>query len=86
MVNYNLTRAKRNAAKLGVTVKPSNRKNKKLDVFKNDKRLASIGDVHYEDYTKHQDKQRQKSYMSRHAKTRVKVNTPSYFADRILWR
>ena len=86
MVNYNLTRAKRNASKLGVTVKPSNRKNKKLDVFKNDKRLASIGDVNYEDYTKHQDKQRQKNYMSRHAKTRTKVNTPSYFADRILWR
>jgi len=86
MSNYNLSRAKRNASKIGVTVKPSKNKGKKLDVFRGDKKLASIGDVNYADFTKHQDKQRQKNYMSRHGKTRVKVGTPSYFADRILWR
>ncbi len=30
-------------------------------------------------------KARRKAYKSRHQKTRVKVGTPSYYADKILW-
>lgn len=39
-----------NARKLGVTIKPSTKKNYKLDVFKDDKYLTSIGDSRYRDY------------------------------------
>ena len=38
------------AKKLGVEIKPSNLKNKKIDVYKNEKRIASIGDIKYKDY------------------------------------
>jgi len=35
------------AQELNVIVKPSKNKNKKIDVFKNDKKIASIGDINY---------------------------------------
>jgi hypothetical protein len=38
------------AKALGVTVKPSTRKNKKIDVFREGKLIASIGDIRYKDY------------------------------------
>lgn len=80
-----MRKAQANAKKIGVTVKKSTRQGKKLDVFKGDKKVASIGDVNYEDFTVHGDEQRRKNYLSRHAKTRVKVGTPSYFSWKILW-
>ena len=43
---YSYKRAK----DLGVTIYPSKRKYKKIDVFKNGKYLASIGDNRYMDY------------------------------------
>jgi hypothetical protein len=46
ITDYTKTRAK----ELGVKVKPSSRKNKKLDVYKDDKRIASIGDSRFSDY------------------------------------
>ena len=86
MPTYDLAVAKANAAKINVKVKPSKNKNKKLDVFDKDgKKLASIGSKYYYDYTITQDKKKQKSYLARFAKTRVKVGTPSYFAWKILW-
>ena len=86
MPTYDLAVAKANAAKIGVKVKPSKNKNKKLDVFDKDgKKLASIGSKYYYDYTITRDKKKQKSYLARFAKTRVKVGSPSYFAWKILW-
>jgi len=38
------------ALKLGVTIKPSANKNKKIDVFKDSKKVASIGAINYNDY------------------------------------
>ena len=35
---------------LKVTVRLSKQKNKKLDVFKDNVKIASIGDLHYKDY------------------------------------
>ena len=40
----------RKAKDLGVTIYPSKRKYKKIDVFKNGKYLASIGDNRYMDF------------------------------------
>ena len=85
MPQTNLAAAKRNAAKIGVSVKPSTSKGKKLDVFKNGQKVASIGDITMSDFLQHRDKERQKNYKARHGKTRVKVGTPSYYADKILW-
>ena len=85
MVGYNLKKAQMNAKKLGVEVKPSTHKDKKLDVFKNNKKVASIGAKGYDDYTKHKDDKRRANYKSRHNKYRHIKNTPSYFASKILW-
>ena len=39
----NLAKARENAKKLGVTIAPSKVKNKKLDVFKNGKKVWKYG-------------------------------------------
>ena len=39
------------ADKYNVQIKPSTTKNKKIDVYKNDKKIASIGHVDYKDYS-----------------------------------
>lgn len=80
-----MKRAQANAKKIGVTVKKSTNSKKKLDVYKGDKKVASIGDVKYYDFTATGDKDRQRAYRARFAKTMNKVGTPSYFAAKILW-
>ena len=48
---YTITNyTKQRAREMGVTVKPSRRKGKKIDVFKDGKYLDSIGDIAYKDY------------------------------------
>jgi hypothetical protein len=86
MPQTNLNKAKANAKKLGVTIEPSKVKNKKLDVFKDGKKIASIGDIRYTDFLQHGDKQKQENYLKRHAKTRAVKGSPSYYAAEILWR
>ena len=83
---------RRRAAAIGVTIKPSKVKGKKIDVFKGDKKVASVGSLGMGDFetfkgTKGLEfaNKRRKAYKSRHQKTRVKVGTPSYYADKILW-
>lgn len=80
-----LRKAQRKARRIGVSVKPSTRKFKKLDVFKDKKKVGSIGDIRYEDFNIHKDKERRKRYKSRHSKYRNRIGTNSYYADRILW-
>jgi hypothetical protein len=90
---YKITaRQKRNAEALGVTIKPSTNKSKKIDVFKNGKKIASIGAMGYMDYElylnslgKEYADERRKLYKIRHANNRNKIGTPGFFADRILW-
>ena len=85
MPQTNITLARQRAKKLGVEVRESTRKNKKLDVFKDGKRVASIGDKRYSDYLQHKDSERRRRYKARHENYRHVKNTPSYFADKILW-
>ena len=80
------------AKKLNVTVKPSTVKNKKIDVFKNNKKIASIGDIRYNDFHiylqtkgKEYSEARKKAYRTRHAKNISKVNSNGYFAAALLW-
>ena len=77
------------AKKLGVEIKPSNLKNKKIDVYKNEKRIASIGDIKYKDYQyyilergKDYADERRKLYLGRH---RNDKNLTGYYARLILW-
>lgn len=88
ITEYSYQQAKR----LGVTIKPSTNKKKKIDVFKDGDKIASIGAVGYGDYptfTKEKgkefaDKKRQ-LYKKRHEKDRHIKGTPGFFADQILW-
>ena len=82
----------RRARALGVTVKPSTRKGKKIDVFKNGKKVASVGALGYGDFptlTQQRGKvfadKRRKAYKIRHQRDRKKVGTPGYYADQLLW-
>jgi hypothetical protein len=78
-----------NAKKLGVEIKPSTNKMKKIDVFKNDKKIVSIGDVRYKDYQYYilekgleYANERKKLYLGRHRKD---TNLAGYYARLILW-
>lgn len=80
------------AKKLGVTVKPSTSKDKKIDVHKGDKKVASVGQKGYTDYAtllktagKQEADKRRQAYKSRHEKTRHRVGSNSYYADKLLW-
>ena len=85
MANYNLTKAKANAKKIGYTVKPSTNPKKKLDVFKDGKKINSIGDPTREDYTKHKDEKRRRLFKARFERYRHKKGSGAYLADKILW-
>jgi hypothetical protein len=80
------------AEKLNVTVKPSTNKNKKIDVFKDNKKIASVGSAKnydYPTYIKTHGKQyadrRRVLYKLRHEKDRHKINSNGYYADKLLW-
>ena len=79
----------------GVTVKLSARKNKKLDVFIDGKKVCSIGDNRYKDYhlyieaekkgeiVKRTAEKRRTAYRKRH---RVyPINSCVFFAEMLLW-
>jgi hypothetical protein len=85
MPQTNIPAAQRNAKKLGVEVKASKEKFKKLDVFKNGEKVASIGDIRYSDYLTHKDEERKRLYKQRHAKDRKVKGSAGYYADKILW-
>ncbi len=81
--HYQITQYTKNKAKkLGVTVKPSTNKKKKLDVFKKDKKVASVGASGYGDFptfSKTKGKEfadkRRKAYKQRHEKNRKVVGS-----------
>jgi hypothetical protein len=87
----------RKAKELGVVIKPSTNLLKKIDVFKNGKKIASIGARGMNDYPTYLEKEkkgyyekgyaykRRKLYKERHEKDRHKVGSNGYYADKILW-
>lgn len=83
--------SKEQAKKLNVEIKPSTNKNKKIDVFKDNKKIASIGAIGYLDYpnylkiNKDLANEKRKNYKARHEKDRKKKGTPGFYADKILW-
>lgn len=88
ITNYTYKRAK----KLGVKVKPSTNKTKKIDVFKNNVKIASVGANGMSDYPTYIQnrgmkfaKTRRRLYRKRHQKDRHVKGTPGYYADKLLW-
>lgn len=81
-----------NAQKLGVTITPSQSLRKKLDVYRNGKKISEIGAMGYMDYDlwlkaegKEFADERRRLYKIRHEKDRHRKGTAGYYADKILW-
>lgn len=91
MSNYIITNyTKKKATDLGVKVKPSKNPKKKIDVFKNGEKIATIGDVKYKDfptYIKTDGKasadEHRRRYKIRHKKDLHSGN--GYWANKLLW-
>jgi hypothetical protein len=80
------------AKKLGLSVKPSTNKTKKIDVFKKNKKIASVGAYGMNDYPTYMKlggikfaKTRRRLYRIRHEKDRKKKWTRGWLADQLLW-
>jgi hypothetical protein len=80
------------AKKMGVVVKPSTNKTKKIDVFKNDKKIATVGAAGMNDFPTYMKKRgvkyaktRRRLYKIRHEKDRHIKNSNGYWADKLLW-
>ena len=90
---YNITQYTKNQAKkLNVEIKSSKNKNKKLDVFKDGKKIASIGSIGYLDYPSYIEtkglkyaNERKKLYKIRHSKDLNKPNSNGFYANKLLW-
>ena len=71
------------------SVEPSTRKNKKYMIMNDDNKYIHFGDSRFEDYTKHQDEERRKRYLSR--ATKIKGNwkkdkySPNSLSQNLLW-
>ena len=84
---------KKKAKQLNVIVKPSNKGNKKIDVYnKRGLYITSVGDRKYLDYAyylKYYGKkiadERKRLYKIRHNKDRLVKGSPGYYADQLLW-
>lgn len=93
ITNYTKSKAKQ----LGVEVKPSKNKAKKIDVFKGGKKLASVGAKGMNDYPTYMDlekknkvekgtaKKRRRLYKIRHKKDKDVKGSAGFFADKLLW-
>ena len=78
------------AKKLKVIIKPSTRKDKKIDVFKDNKKVASIGNKNYLDYPTYIQRKGEKYAEKRRElyKKRHKNDIDSgagFYANKILW-
>tara|TARA_R100000406_G_C3097450_1_gene121082 strand:- start:885 stop:1178 length:294 start_codon:yes stop_codon:yes gene_type:complete len=88
---------KNQAKKLGVEVKPSKTKGKKIDVFKKGKKIASVGAIGYKDYPTYMQlekqgkvkkgtaSERRKMYKIRHQNDRTVRGSNGFYADKLLW-
>lgn len=90
---YKITPYTRKRAKqLGVIVAPSTNKQKKIDVFKKGKKIASVGANHMNDFPTYIQsrglryaKTRRKLYKMRHEKDRHIKWSNGWLADKLLW-
>ena len=84
---------KKKAKQLKVIVEPSERKNKKIDVYDKDGyyivSIGAYGAMDYPNYLKYFGKkiadERRRLYKIRHKKDRIIKGTAGYYADKLLW-
>lgn len=89
ITNYTYKKAK----KMGLRVKPSTNKTKKIDVFnKKGEKIASVGAYGMNDYPTYilkkgpkYAKTRRRLYRMRHEKDRHVKGSNGYLADKLLW-
>jgi hypothetical protein len=90
---YNITNYTYKQAKiLGVKVKHSKNKTKKIDVYRKNKKIASVGAYGMNDYPTYIKKKglkyantRRRLYKMRHEKDRHKKWSNGWLADKLLW-
>ena len=88
ITNYTYKQAK----KLHLQVKPSTNKTKKIDVYKKQKKIASVGAYGMNDYPTYMKtkgikyaKTRRRLYKQRHEKDRHTKWSNGWLADKLLW-
>jgi hypothetical protein len=88
ITNYTYKQAK----KLGVQVKPSTNKTKKIDVYKKGVKIASVGAYGMNDFPTFIKKRglkyaktKRRLYKMRHEKDRHQKGSHGYYADKLLW-
>jgi hypothetical protein len=93
MTQYHITKYTLNKAKkLGLVIKPSKNKTKKIDVYKRDKKIGTIGARGMNDYPTYilkngikYAKTRRRLYRIRHEKDRHIKWSNGWLADKLLW-
>ena len=88
ITNYTFKKAKQ----LGVKIKPSTNKTKKIDVYKKNNKIASVGANGMNDYPTYikkygqsYAKTRRRLYKIRHNKDRHTKWSNGWLADKLLW-
>ena len=88
ITDYTLKRAEQ----MKVTVQLSQQKNKKIDVFKNEVKIATLGDSRYKDFPTYVIEKglefankRKRLYYIRHKKDIEKLNSNGFYAAKLLW-
>jgi hypothetical protein len=92
-MTYKITEySKKKASELHVKIKPSENPAKKIDVYKNNVKIASIGSIKNLDYPtyilekgKTYADERRRLYRIRHKKDLNNKNGNGYYANKILW-
>jgi hypothetical protein len=80
------------AKKLDVVILPSSNPRKKIDVYKDSKKVASIGDINYPDYAYHMKTEgkayadeRRRLYRLRHKGEEKRKGKPGFFSWYLIW-
>jgi hypothetical protein len=88
ITNYTYKKARQ----IGVSVKPSTNKTKKIDVYKNNKKIASVGAYGMNDFPTYISqrgmkyaKTRRRNYRMRHERDRHVKWSRGWLADQLLW-
>ena len=92
-MTYRITNyTRKQGRKIGVVVKPSTMHDKKIDVFRNGEKLASVGASGMNDYPTFMRKKgkvfaktRRKLYKQRHERDRHIKWSKGWLADKLLW-
>ena len=90
---YNITNyTYKQAKKIGVVVKPSNNKTKKIDVYRKNIKIASVGAYGMNDFPTYIQlkgleyaKTRRRLYRIRHTRDRKLKGSCGWYADKLLW-